>query len=189
MKYDDGHPSDRMSMRALITAVVVLVSSLAEAQSLTPRGPWHAVVTPPRATLPAVTIDLGYSGPYVPSQNSPITLRATAGDRSFNGYIGFHFRVKEHRTYDTPVIARAVLRPHQAWTFSTFVTLRRLVGLQQDTVPREIAIEWRDASMNVTAVRSAGVPPWTPWTTPFLPLRIGARTTAEPSSALGRGAY
>jgi len=175
-----------MLIRALVTAGVVLVASLAEAQSLAPRAPWHAVVASPRAELPAVTIDLGYPGPYVPSQSSPIVLHAIAGDLPFDGYIGFHFRVSDHRTYDTPVIARAVLRPHEAWTFSTFVTLRRYGGTQQNTIPREIAIEWRDRSMTVKGFQSAGVPPWTQQR---MPLRIAARENAEPASVLGRSAY
>ena len=169
--------------------VMLLVSVAAQAQTRAP-GPWHAVVVPPRISFPTVTVDLGYPGPYVPTESSPITLRATAGDLPFDGYIGFHYQVQDHLTYDTPVIARAVLRPHESWTFSTFATMQRYASVQGEGpgstifVPRELVIEWRGRSMRVAAKQRAGVPPWTPWTEGLMPLRI-----AGPATALGRDAH
>ncbi len=168
-----------MLVRALLrwSAALVLACSVAQAQT------WHAVAASPRPALPTVTIDLGYPGPYVPVHSAPITLRATAGDHPFDGYIGFHFRVNQRPTYDTPVIARAVLRPHESWTFSTYANLQQLGRPQRDSVPREIAIEWRDLTMKIRGVADAGVPPWTSWTEP-----LTLQQTA-PVSVLGRSAH
>ncbi len=169
---------DKMFARRLITLAALVLSSPAEAQLA--RTPWHAVVAPPRQSFPTVAIELGYPGPYIPWENAPITLRASAGDYPFDGYIGFHFRVNDHRTYDTPVISRAVLRPHEQWTFTTFGRLRRYGGLGEvpatpgRVVPREIAIEWRSQTMRVAALRSAGVPPWTLWNEQLRPLLVVA---------------
>ena len=64
-----------------LAAVMLLASLAAQAQAQTQApGPWHAVVASPRIAFPTVTVDLGYRGPYVPTDSSPITLRATAGD-------------------------------------------------------------------------------------------------------------
>src|SRR5206468_7393788 len=121
-----------------------------------------------------------------------ITLHAVAGDYPFDGYIGFHFRVHDHATYDTPVISRAVLHPHEQWTFTTFARLRRFGRLGEapaakgGTVAREIAIEWRDRRMHVAAVRSAGVPPWTLWNESLRPLLVTDRFTEQ--TVLGRTA-
>jgi hypothetical protein len=177
---------DKMFACRLITLAVLVLSSPAEAQLA--RTPWRAVVAPPRQSFPTVTIDLGYPGPYIPWQNAPITLRASAGDYPFDGYIGFDFRVNDRLTYDTPVIARAVLRPHQEWRFTTFARLRRFAGAGR-SVPREIAIEWRNRTMGVAAVRSAGLPPWSTWTEPLRPLLVVAsgEELAE-KVALGRTA-
>ncbi|HUP49788.1 MAG TPA: hypothetical protein VNA04_13460 [Thermoanaerobaculia bacterium] len=166
-----------MPVRALITAAVMFVCSGAGAE------PWRAEVVPPRAGLPAVAVELGYPGRYVPTRNFPVVLRATAGEVPFDGYIGFHFRVGRNRTADIPVIARAVVRPYETWTFSTFASVRTRSG---PLVPRQIAMEWRDASMNVTAVATAG---GMTWTAPrdLQPLRIAA--DGSPASALGRTAW
>lgn len=153
---------------------------------------WHAAVQPPRAGLPTVTIDLGYRGPYVPPVNSPITLRATAANVPFDGYIGFRFVVKDKQTLDTPVVARAVLRPGESWSFHTMATLRRWGGSRDRAVlSREIAVEWRDRSLHLLAIKSAGVPPWTGFEAVAdgsrlvpLPLHIVARDDGAVSSAI-----
>jgi len=185
MKYDARNPNN--PMRALITAVIVLVSSVAEAQ-------WHAAVTPPRPTLPAVAVDFGYPGPYVPWESAPITLTATAGDVPFDGYIGFHFRVNEHVSYDVPVVARAVLRPHEQWTFATFARLRRwggIIGPYNSSVPtpRVLFVEWRDRAQREIAAQNAGTPPWTLWNAETRALRVTHAGENAPASALGRPAY
>jgi hypothetical protein len=185
MKYDARSPNN-LPMRALITAVIVLVSSAAEAQ-------WHAAVAPPRPTLPAVAVDLGYPGPYVPWDSSPITLCATAGDAPFDGYIGFHFRVNEHVSYDTPVVARAVLRPHEQWTFSTFARLRRwggIIGPYNSSVPtpRALFVEWHDRAQREVAARNAGTPPWTFWGGQARALRVTHTGENAHASVLGRPA-
>lgn len=172
--YDCRRSPEKMFARGLIALAVLTLSAPAEAQ-LT-RTPWRAVVTPPRQSFPSVAIELGYPGPYIPWESAPITLRASAGDYPFDGYIGFHFRVNDRLSYDTPVIARAVLRPHQEWTFTTFARLRvRAGGAGVQPVPREIAIEWRNRTMRVAAVRRAGVPPWTLWNERLRPLLVVAR--------------
>src|SRR5438874_11830138 len=156
-----------MPVRALI-AVIALLSSNVRAES--PRQPWHAVVPSPRPGLPAVTIDFGYPGPYVPMLNAPITIRATAADVPFDGYIGYHFAVRDRSTLDTPVIARAKLRPHESWSFRTTANLRRCCG--DVMVPPEIADQWRNTAMAVIASRSAGTPPWTTWDQDLLALSV-----------------
>ena len=173
-----------MVARALVTLAVAMLAWPAGAQG--GGVPWHAVVTAPRQSFPTVTIDLGYPGPYVPWQNAPITLRATARDYPFDGYIGFHFRVNDHLTYDTPVISRAVLRPHEQWTFTTFARLRRFGGVGDRPLPREVAVEWRDRAMRRAAVVSAGVPPWTLWMEPLRPLLVAG---SEGKPVLGRNAF
>lgn len=168
-------------VRALVTAAILLVSSAAAAAT---GEVWRVGATATRPGLPKVEIELGYPGPYVPWRSAPVTLRATAGDRRFDGYVGFHFRVQEQRTYDTPVIARAVIEPHQTWTFSTFATLQRRAGAGSDFVPRTIAVEWRDASMALRAFRAAGAPPWDA----LRPLRIGHELDTA-GAALGEPAW
>ncbi|HYS52828.1 MAG TPA: hypothetical protein VER58_03560 [Thermoanaerobaculia bacterium] len=181
----------RIAIRVLITLVAAL-SSIAQAESLTARKPWHAAVAPPRPGLPAVTIDLGYPSPYVPQMNSPITLKATAADVPFDGYIGFRFAVQGRKTLDTPVIARARLRPHEGWSFQTTANLRRWGASTpaDQPLPREIVIEWRDRSTEVIARQAAEAPPWTTFYEERWALRV-----IEPSgqlvdsSALGSKAY
>lgn len=178
-----------MWMRALVAASIVLAGLLAEAQT---RAPWHVAVPAPRPALPALTVDLGYPGSYVPWQNAPITLHAVAGDQPFDGYIGFHFRAKEHETYDIPVIARATLRPHEQWSFSTFFQLQRWYAMESALQPsplRELAIEWRDRAQRRMAIRVAGVPPWTQWDSRPVPLRIAAPGEHPSTTVLGREAF
>jgi len=170
-----------MLVRALIVALIPLLSSSLRGESVAERKPWHSVIPPPRAGLPVVTIDLGYPGPYVPMLNAPIVIRATANDVPFDGYIGYHFAVGDRLTLDTPVIARATLRPHESWSFSTTASLRKWGTLNLST-PREIGVEWRNSTMQKVASRSAGVPPWTSWDGDLLPLRVVA-SGAEMSAA------
>ena len=94
--------------------------------------------------------------------NSPIVIRATANDIPFDGYIRYHFGVGDRLTLDTPVIARVRLRPHESWSLNTMATLRKCC-IGNLRVPREIAVEWRNNTMQLLAVRSAGTPPWTSW--------------------------
>lgn len=189
--YDHRKLPKTMRARGLITLVVLLLSSPAGAQPA--RTPWRAVVASPRLSFPTVTVELGYPGPYVPWESTPVTLRASAGDHPFDGYIGFHFRVNDHLTYDTPVISRAVLRPHEQWTFTTFARLRRFGGVGEGKfgpVAREIAVEWRNRAMRVAAVRSAGLPPWTLWNEPLRPLLVVAPgEEVGEKVALGRTAW
>lgn len=156
-----------MLLRALILAAVTLTSS--EGQALAPRPRWQVAVAPPRAALPAVTVEFGYAGPYIPPQNAPITLRARAGYAAFDGYIGFHLRT-ESGSRDNQVIARAILRPHEQWTFSTFATRPR-GGRESDLDRRQLGVEWRDASMKIRGEQLAGTPPWA---MQLMPLRITA---------------
>lgn len=144
-----------MFVRTLIALAIVVLPSAAVSASVTSREVWHAVVVPPRAGLPTVTIDLGYPGPYISPVSSPITLHATAGDLRFDGYIGFHFAVHNARAFNVPVVSRAVLRPHQTWSFPTEADLDYFGELK-----REIVIEWLDRSLEVVATGNAGVPPW-----------------------------
>src|SRR5581483_6129529 len=187
MKYDEPNPDKRMYKRALLPAAVFMLVCL---RSRAQQAPWHTEAVSPRSSLPSVSADLGYPGPYVPWRSAPITLHAKASDAPFDGYIGFHFRVKDHRTYDTPVIARATLKPHESWTFTTYAHLRR--GDQSDRgsdqVGRELGIEWRDRSKSVIAVKAAGVPPWTTWHDAAIPLRVDANASA-PRQVFGRNAY
>ncbi|MDQ6800443.1 MAG: hypothetical protein M3041_06350 [Acidobacteriota bacterium] len=159
------------SVRALIAALIVVVPSSLRAESVAERKPWHAVIPPPRAGLPSVTIDLGYPGPYVPALNAPLVIRAAANDIPFDGYIGYHFAVGDRLTLDTPVIARARLRPHESWSFKTTATLRKCC-IENIRVPREIAVEWRNNAMKLIASQSAGTPPWTSWDQDRLPLLV-----------------
>jgi hypothetical protein len=175
----------------VIAALMVVLSSRAEGEPVAVRKPWHAQVAPSRRGLPAATIDLGYPGPYVPSVNSPITLKATAANVPFDGYIGFHFAVKGRRTLDTPVIARARLRPHEAWSFQTTANMRKwgASALADQPLPREIVIEWRDRAAEVIASQTADVPPWTTFNHELLRLVIGAEDKLVDSSVLGSKAY
>ncbi len=159
----------------MVITLLIALSSRAQAES---RQPWHAAATPPKPGLPPVTIDLGYPGPYVPSVNSPITLRATAAGIPFDGYIGYSFAVKESHTLDTPVTARAILRPRQNWSFSTTVNLRRWESqsFAKEPLPREVVIEWRTRALDLIGRQSAGTPPWTTFNDLRLPLRVGGDT-------------
>lgn len=176
--YDGRRPLQSMSVRALMAALMVVLSSAAEGETLAVRKPWHADVPSPRAGLPAVTIDFGYPGPYVPMLSTPITIRATAADIPFDGYIGYHFGVRDLLTLDTSVIARAKLRPHEAWSFTTTATLRKCC-IQNIRIPREIEVQWRNRSMQWIASSSAGVPPWTSWDEDLLPLAVAGVNTAQ----------
>ena len=170
-----------MTSRVLI-AVAIALSARAGAQPVRPL--WHGMVHSSRAGLPAVSIELGYPGPYVPAINTPLVLHAVANDVPFDGYIGFHFGVRGRQTLDTPVVSRASLHPHQAWTFTTIATVRKWgAPLENGALPREIVTEWRDRSMQLLATESAGVPPWTTFSQELLPLCI------ECSRAFGADAY
>lgn len=157
MGYDLFVPLKRMSMRFVIATVLTLVASATEAQEHRAAAVWSAVVTPPRAALPPVTVEVGYRDGYVPLE-TPLTIRATAGSRPFDGYIGFHFRAgMGARTSDSPVFARARIAAGEAWTISTFTKVgQRTV----QKLPRELVIEWRDASRKTLASAGAGTPPW-----------------------------
>jgi hypothetical protein len=139
-------------VRNLIALFVLLLPAAADAASL---EVWHAVVAPPRPVLPTVTIDLGYPGPYISPITSPITLRATTGDVPFDGYIGFHLAVNNARTFNVPIISRAVIGPHQTWTFVTEADLRYF-----GKVKRELVIEWWDRLMTTDVFATARIPPW-----------------------------
>jgi hypothetical protein len=141
-------------VRTLIALILLLPSAavLADAPS---HEVWHAVATPPRPGLPVVTIELGYPGPYISPVASPITLRATAGDLPFDGYIGFHFALRNARTFNIPVASRAILKPHASWSFSTKAELHYFGELK-----REIVVDWLNPSVDVIATQNAGVPPW-----------------------------
>ena len=174
-----------MSVRALTAALIVVLSSSLRAEPAE-RKPWHATVSPSRPGLPAVTVDFGYPGPYVPMLNAPIVLRATASDVPFDGYIGYHFAVHDLSTLDTPVIARARLRPHESWSFTTFATLRKCC-IQNIRIPREVAIEWRTSAKRLIASQSAGAPPWTSFDQDLLPLLI--TDSLDASNVIGMKPY
>lgn len=144
-----------MFVRTLIALAMMALLSAPAAAAGESRDVWHAAVVPPRPGLPAVAIDLGYPGPYLSPVTSPITLHAVAGDLPFDGYIGFHFAVSGARTFNVPVVSRAVLRPHQTWSFTTQADLNYFGALK-----REVVIEWRTRSLEEVAIGSAGVPPW-----------------------------
>ena len=124
--YDRSTPKSTVgkSVRSLIALVMLVLPSAAASAGMSSREVWHAVATPSRAALPAVTIDLGYPGPYLSPTSSPIMLRATAGNLPFNGYIGYHLAVKNVRAFNPPVISRAILRPHQSWSWTTQLDLQ-----------------------------------------------------------------
>lgn len=145
-----------MSIRWWSALAVLLCAIGARAES----ARWERVATPPRPILPAVTVTLGEPG-YIADWNTPIELRAVAGEKPFDGYIGYHFEVDSNRTLDVPVVARAVLTPRQAWSFRTWVQLRgpRWRG-ESALLNRELVIEWRDRSMRVIGKSVLGKPPW-----------------------------
>ncbi|MFZ2490051.1 MAG: hypothetical protein WA208_01065 [Thermoanaerobaculia bacterium] len=124
-------------------------------------SPWRTVVKAPRAALPDVEITLGYPGPYIPTWNAPIELRAMA-PRSFNGYIGWHYAVGTNETGDGPVVSRAKLAPGERWRFESWSRIEPPGGWRSPAVPfnREVVIEWRDAAFEIVAEKSAGIPPW-----------------------------
>jgi hypothetical protein len=142
-------------VRNLITLILMALPPAALAAGAVPRPIWHADVVPPRPGLPAVSVDLGYPGPYVSPYVCPITLHAVGGALPFDGYIGFRFAVNNKGTANIPIVARAVLRPHQPWTFTTTAQLNYFGELR-----REIALEWLDRSTEVVATSIAGIPPW-----------------------------
>ena len=162
-----------MSLRSLIALLILVLPATASSATSGTGEVWHAVAAPPRAALPTVSISFGYPGPYISPVSAPMTLCATAGDLPFNGYIGFHLAVKNKRTFNTPVMARAVLRPHQSWAFTTQADLHYW-GDQQ----REVVIEWLDRSMEKLASCNSGVPPWS---ARALPLRVLSPGQSPPS--------
>ncbi|HXG58528.1 MAG TPA: hypothetical protein VNL91_05870 [Thermoanaerobaculia bacterium] len=141
-------------MRYAATVVALLCSIALRAET----ERWKAVVAPPRPDLPAVTVFLGEPG-HVSTSNAAIDLRAVSGTIPFDGYIGYHFEVDRKRTLDIPVVARAVLKPHEPWSFPAWVQLRES-GSMAVPLNRELVVEWRDRSMRVIAKRVAGTPPW-----------------------------
>lgn len=173
----------------MLITLLIMLASRAQAEVAAARKPWHATVPAPRPGLPAVTLDLGYPGPYIPAVNTPVALFATASDVPFDGFIGFHFAVGGRRTIDTPVIARATLRPRQPWTFQTIVTMRRW-GAPPDNGarPRELVVEWRNRAMEIIDSQSAGTPPWTTFGDELRPLRI-IEPDEQTISALGGEAH
>jgi hypothetical protein len=143
----------------VLTALLVAASAQAMAQAPGTQAPWRAAVTPPRRGLPAVVVEVGYPGRYVPAFNTPIVIRATAGDLGFDGYIGFHFEVDGKSSIDQPVVSRAVIRPHETWTFRTIAILHSPYG-RDSSFARELILDWRNRSVETVASANAGVPPW-----------------------------
>ena len=175
--YDTGHPLIRVTICAigLLLAVPVLCAP-PEADTR-----WRTVVVAPRPGLPQVEVEFGYAGSYVPALNSPITFRATGAHVPFDGYIGYHFVAGGGKTVDTPVIARAVIRPHGAWAFQTIATLVYWGGVvERAGVSRDLIVEWRDRAMKIIATQSAGIPPWTDFTQQLRPLLM----TDQPSETV-----
>ena len=171
----------------MLAALLLAVSTHALAQTRDTRMPWRAEVRAPRPGLPVASVEVGYPGPYVPAFNSPIAIKATASDAGFDGYIGFRFVVKDRKTLDTPVIARAVLKPHESWTFRTIATLHYWAD---DAPPRELIIEWRNRDAEVIALASAGDPPWIAQPDHRLPLRvIRPNESTSNATAYGSSAY
>lgn len=163
-----------MFVRTLIALATVALLTPPVSAGVASREVWHAVVVPPRPGLPAVTIDLGYPGPYISPVRSPITLHATAGNLPFDGYIGFHFAVHNARAFNVPIVSRAVIRPHQTWSFTTEADLHYFGELK-----REIVIEWWDRSMEVESTGNAGVPPWSVRARRLLVMRPGEAPSAS----------
>lgn len=187
--YDYRRPLQTVSLRTVIAALLVLLSSTASGQAVDERKPWHSEVVPANPRLPSVAIDLGYPGPYLPPLNAPMTVHATASAASFDGYIGFHYAVRDRLTLDTPVIARALLGPHTSWSFHTMTGLQRCCP-GNEASPREVVVEWRDRSMRMIASRSAGVPPWATWSQGLKPLRVIASADERvPRMVLGAAPY
>lgn len=156
--YDLRNHRKLMIARTLLAVSVLVASISAVADDEAGRG-WRATASPPHPGLPTVEVRLGYEGGYLPPANAPIVLEARAGAQPFDGYIGYELRVDGGGTVDTPVIARAELRPHAQWRFSTYVQVRSR-SARRSPVNRELVIAWRDRSMKVIATRSVGVPPW-----------------------------
>lgn len=166
----------------MLIALAIAVSSRVGAQPARPL--WHGAAHSSRAGLPAVSIDLGYPGPYVPAINTPLVLHAVASDVRFDGYIGFHLAVGGRNTLDAPVMVRANLRPHAPWSFGTIITMHQSnANSNNRPLPRELVIEWRNHAMDLVAEQSAGVPPWTTFTQEPLSLCIDC------STAFGASAY
>lgn len=170
----------------LIAVLTVAASRVAIAEE-----PWRAEVHASLAGLPAVKIEYGYAGGYVPALNAPLALQALGTNVPFDGYIGFHFAVHGRNTVDVPVLARAHVPARGEWSFRTFAALQRW-GDGDDSLPRELMIVWRDRDMNILATENAGTPPWTDFRHSLRPLRIvhgaekpGAVTLGLPPIVMG----
>lgn len=138
----------------------------------------------PRPPLPTVRVTLGEPG-YISTRNSAIELKATSGNAAFDGHIGYHFEVDGKRTIDIPVVARAVLKPHQEWSFATWMQLREPSWQERDSLNRELVIEWRDRSMSLVAQKVVGRPPWSTVTA----LRVVGDGEAAGECCFGKRAY
>lgn len=136
---------------------------------------WTATVAPPRPSLPAVTVTMGEPG-YVSKANTAIELNAVASNAAFDGYIGYHLEVAGNQTIDVPVVARAVLAPHQLWTFNTWLQVTDPQWQHSKRPQRELVVEWRDRSMRLTAKKVAGKPSWSE-SSPLQVVRDGETAT------------
>jgi hypothetical protein len=166
--------------------IALLIASASSVQAALPV--WTTTVQPEKPGLPAIRIELGYPGEYVPAINSPIVITATAADVPFHGYIGYHFAAKGLQTRDTPVVFPMQLLSHGTGSVRSFANVSQWgVVAENGKLPRELAIQWRDRDMRVIATQSAGVPPWTTFGDQPRALTITA-DTAE-ASVLGRKAY
>jgi len=170
-----------MRIRVLVTLLIALPLSAYAAE----REPWRATVPAPRAGLPAVTVELGYPGAYVPAINSPIVINATAADVPFTGFVGYHFAVNARRTRDVPVIFDLRVGPHASASVHSFVNVKKWgVAPENGALPRELIVEWRNRDKRVIATQNAGTPPWTTFADQPHALSITGLTVA-----LGRPAY
>ena len=140
----------------LPASLVVLLCSFTAAAEV---APWQAVAHAPLPGLPTITVSLGDPG-YISTGNAPITLKAVGGSRPFDGHLGYHLAVAEKKTVDVPVVARAVLRPGERWSFATWAEVRSSKSWKPASLNRELVMEWRDRDMAVVATKNVGVPPW-----------------------------
>ena len=140
---------------------------------------WTVTVTPPRPSLPAVTVVLGEPG-YVSKTNTPIELNAVGSSGAFDGYIGYRLEVGGKRTLDNPIVARAALAPHQQWTFKTWLQLFE-PNWTGKSPQRELVVEWRDRSMRLIDKKPAGTPPWSA----AAPLQIVRDGESAPACCFG----
>ena len=160
-------------------AGVAVAAAVACAQ---PSFGWEVTVRPPRASLPPVTIRIGYPGDYVPLQGSPLELRRTA---PFDGMIGYRFEVDGKNTIDTPRLTRA------AALRGSLVLDTRILD-NRALLPREVVIEWRDTAGRVLASAHAGTPPWSAKRkslrvaddAPVAPRHLGEESLVIPPAAL-----